>query len=389
MPNWVKDLNFNPETWSEKLGVPRWKKELQQKICNGVDGAEVDGAKCGRGAFERVKSHLLEKLDVEQSAKIDLKSQLRSCEMKHEEQTNLLQEQVKRLLQKHEEHTNLLQEQVTRLLEERESWNKKLASESGSGFLVFLILVCLCGIFCLLHQLTEEINARKSLRQELESTKKQLESDLGDTLSLSDHHENLGDEFSFHISDEVRDQGQFRTIKIQCPGVCPNAVFVAIISNGCEVTIDRQASNGVDAASWKKRFQFKPSEGVFEFNEDQTVLENGYLTLVFDIRVFADRIFRLPQSRHCAMDSEIATSSSAIDTRALNETCVRNEAMQIPAEVAQEQVQQDSQLTMLPESAEMLRESLEKDCEEDHASDTSSNSTLDGFEHVEFISEIQ
>merc|ERR1712176_644748 len=63
---------------------------------------------------------------------------------------------------------------------------------------------------------------------------------------------------------------------------------------GCIVTIARQASQGVDGAEWSQKFEFEPEEGMFEFKEDQTKLEHGYLTLVFRTYTFQGRIFRFP-----------------------------------------------------------------------------------------------
>jgi len=410
VPNWLKELDFAPESWSEKLGVPGWQKELQNKICYGADGARVDGANCGRGAFEREKTRLLEKLDVEQVAKLDLRTQLRTCEAKHEA--------------RYEEAVKSLQDQAS-LREERDSAKEELtqlqSSQQRTMACIFWLAIIVFCLLCTGGNLQHKAEARRSevkaVNKELESLRKEFDSELGGMLTVSDYSENLGKEFSFNIADEIRDQGKVRTIKIQCPGVRQKDVFMVIVSNGCEVTIDRQASCGVDAVTWKKRFQFKASEGVFEFEEDQAVLEHGYLTLVFDVRVSQDRVFRLPPSlsdmkgadqwpEHCSDQSEqvcvvedsaelsqdvpveprIATSASAIDTDEPTETCATSDAMQISTEVQIGQNPEDSQLNMLSESPEMLREAPEIEDEQDlDPSDTSSTSTLDGFEHIEHI----
>ena len=59
-----------------------------------------------------------------------------------------------------------------------------------------------------------------------------------------------------------------RLIKIQCPGVKHADVEIELVFNGCEVIIRRQASRGVIGSTWTRRFQFKPSDGLFEFRED-------------------------------------------------------------------------------------------------------------------------
>merc|ERR1712124_215850 len=61
------------------------------------------------------------------------------------------------------------------------------------------------------------------------------------------------------------------------------------------VTIHRKASTGVDAMVWKRRIQFDPKDGLFEFKEDQMQLENGFLQLVFRAYSFQSRAVRFPQ----------------------------------------------------------------------------------------------
>jgi len=77
----------------------------------------------------------------------------------------------------------------------------------------------------------------------------------------------LGTDFSYHISDERGDQGIKRSIKIQCPGVDYSDVEIDVIRNACVVKINRNAGQGVEAISWQKKFQFRPSEGLFEFKD--------------------------------------------------------------------------------------------------------------------------
>lgn len=74
-----------------------------------------------------------------------------------------------------------------------------------------------------------------------------------------------------------------------------------IIFNGCVVTISRKPSEGVDGVEWSQRFQFRPSEGLFEMKEDQAALEAGYLTLVFRATDYQSRMFRFP--KHFDMSS--------------------------------------------------------------------------------------
>merc|ERR1712113_1161520 len=85
-----------------------------------------------------------------------------------------------------------------------------------------------------------------------------------------------------------------RFIKIQCSGVQHSDVQIDILDNGCVVKIHRQPSRGVEACEWRKKFQFRPSDGRFELREDQIVLERGYLVIVFRAYKTQTRVFRFP-----------------------------------------------------------------------------------------------
>merc|ERR1712232_955454 len=85
-----------------------------------------------------------------------------------------------------------------------------------------------------------------------------------------------------------------RLIRIQCPGVMHTDIAVNLIFNGCEVTIQRPASCGMESTTWTKRFRFRPSDGLFEFKEDQMQLERGILLLVFRAYAFRNRLIRFP-----------------------------------------------------------------------------------------------
>merc|ERR1719359_179650 len=112
----------------------------------------------------------------------------------------------------------------------------------------------------------------------------------------ADHKsEDLGTDFNFHIHDKKVADIVIKTIIIQCPGVKHSEISIEIIFNGCIVTINRPASQGVPAVEWNKKFQFRPSEGLFEFKEDQATLDKGYLTLVFTATAFQNRSFLFPK----------------------------------------------------------------------------------------------
>lgn len=106
---------------------------------------------------------------------------------------------------------------------------------------------------------------------------------------------NLGRDFDFLIFDGKTAAYFDRIVKIQCSGVSHRMINCEIVFNGCIVTIRREASAGVAAITWSKKFQFWPSDGLFEFQEDQMALDHGYLTLVFRASPFKLRNVRFPE----------------------------------------------------------------------------------------------
>lgn len=102
-------------------------------------------------------------------------------------------------------------------------------------------------------------------------------------------------EFSHRVFHVESDGEVTRLVKIQCPGVEHGDVLIQLIFNGCDVSISRRASPGVEAVTWKKRFQFGNTDSLFEFKEDQMQLESGFLQLVFRGYSFRSRAIRFPQ----------------------------------------------------------------------------------------------
>eukprot|EP00930_Biecheleria_cincta_P034237 TRINITY_DN23675_c0_g1_i1.p1 TRINITY_DN23675_c0_g1~~TRINITY_DN23675_c0_g1_i1.p1 ORF type:complete len:456 (+),score=55.26 TRINITY_DN23675_c0_g1_i1:91-1458(+) len=123
----------------------------------------------------------------------------------------------------------------------------------------------------------------------------------------------------FAIFCSQADGADVRVIKIQCPGVEHSGIEVDLICNGCEVSIRREASLGVDALSWTKRFHFAAEEGCFEFREDRMQLEHGFLQLTFEARSLPARRVRFPQHYSLAVADggllwdETSTSAESID----------------------------------------------------------------------------
>merc|ERR1712176_185001 len=124
------------------------------------------------------------------------------------------------------------------------------------------------------------------------------EAELGEMMKVEQAPMELHSEFDFVIFNQSE---SIRVIKIQCPGVAHPAITINIIFNGCVVRIVREASVGVRAFEWKQKFQFRPSEGLFEFKEDQAQLDQGYLVLVLRAYDYQDRLFRFPE--HFSMTS--------------------------------------------------------------------------------------
>jgi len=140
-----------------------------------------------------------------------------------------------------------------------------------------------------------EENAKKQARiAELEHSLERLE-------APANPHVDLGFDFAYRVFNMELDQSTMRFIKIQCPGVAHEDIEVQLIFNGCEVTIARKASQGVEAITWRRQFYWKPSEGLFEFKEDQMQLEHGFLHLVFKAYTYQTRVIRFPQ--HFNLDS--------------------------------------------------------------------------------------
>lgn len=114
-------------------------------------------------------------------------------------------------------------------------------------------------------------------------------------MKVGDAVGHLGFDFGWQIFDTELGRESVRLIKIQCPGVEHADVQVGLLFNGCEITVRRRASRGVEATTWSRQFQFRISDGLFEFREDQMKLEKGFLQLVFRAYSFQSRVIRFPQ----------------------------------------------------------------------------------------------
>jgi len=178
--------------------------------------------------------------------------------------------------------------------------------------------------------------------------------------------------FPFTVQDEDSAQDRVRLVKIHCPSASQGDIQVEIIRNGCVVTIQR--SDISPEESWSKRFQFRDSEGTYEFKEDQAMLENGYLQLAFRVYAPQRRSFRLPAP--VALPSFEARELPQTLPLAFEEATT---AQQAPPDTGAQVSLDSSVIFQAPEADAALQEVL------DNISEVSSNDVSDEFEIVEAI----
>jgi len=177
-----------------------------------------------------------------------------------------------------------------------ECWMPKVELDMGSQLLVTVLVIAILAAIasCGRHHvcLVSEVRVKSKRISMLEQ---ELHAEVGDMVCVGDSDSGLGSDFGFCVFNTEINQEVVRLIKVQCPGVKHSDVEIELIFNGCEVTIHRQASRGVASATWKRRFQFKPSDGLFEFREEQMMLEDGFLQLVFRASGFQNRRVLFPR----------------------------------------------------------------------------------------------
>lgn len=131
---------------------------------------------------------------------------------------------------------------------------------------------------------------------QLSGLRRELELEVGGMMNVDQHSgpDMRDGDFMFNICDDHDDNVTERSIKIQCPGVRHSDIHISIIINGCVVKIRQGAEQDADSKEWTQKFQFRLSEGLFEFQEDRAALEGGFLTLVFRTYAFEHRSFNFP-----------------------------------------------------------------------------------------------
>jgi len=175
-------------------------------------------------------------------------------------------------------------------------WMPQIHMDASKKLLVTVLAIALATAIALCGRrhigLLAQIRGKQKRILMLEQ---ELHAEFGDMVRVGDFDGGLGSDFGFCVFNTEINQEAVRLIKVQCPGVKHADVEIELVFNGCEVTIRRQASRGVVSTTWKRRFQFKPSDGLFEFREEQMVLEDGFLQLVFRACAFQNRLVLFPR----------------------------------------------------------------------------------------------
>jgi hypothetical protein len=186
--------------------------------------------------------------------------------------------------------------------EQRYCWMIVLQMDTSRKCLIAAVTIALIAVLSSFgRQHFTLCSELKHSRKRITVLEQEFTSEFGDMVQVGDTGSDLGCDFGFRIFDAEINQEAVRLIKIQCPGVKHSDVEVELLFNGCEVVIRRQASRGVASTTWNKRFQFRPSDGLFEFREEQMQLEDGFLQLVFRTCAFHNRLVLFP--RHFSLST--------------------------------------------------------------------------------------
>jgi hypothetical protein len=113
-------------------------------------------------------------------------------------------------------------------------------------------------------------------------------------------------------------EADLRFVKIQCVSVCGGDIDVEMVdSETAVVTINRKATQAIEADTWVNRFDL--GDGPFEFRKDLMELKQGLLTLAFCKCTTSPSIYRFPQHFSLASTSDddgwaLAGSSDGTDS---------------------------------------------------------------------------
>jgi len=221
-----------------------------------------------------------------------------------------------RKLKEQQASAAFLRAQLSNVVNAKEMLSEQKYEHSSEMFLgttvVVIAVVCIALLLAALICLSRDL---KSAQVQLARLRGVVPEEF-EALQAQGLVGSLGSDFDFCVYDEITEQEHVRILKIQCTGIDYEHVSVELVSNGCVVTIRREASKGLGAAHWVRRFQFRPSDGFFEFKEDQAQLEHGVLLLFFKVYPLQTRIWRFPKLYNMAVvdancDYELLGESAA------------------------------------------------------------------------------
>ncbi|CAE8678780.1 unnamed protein product, partial [Polarella glacialis] len=98
----------------------------------------------------------------------------------------------------------------------------------------------------------------------------------------------------------VYNEDDRRIIKVECPGVTIHDVRIESLFNGAKVAVNRKESPGVTPQKWEQEFKFPVEDGHFEIEQSDTIVENGFLHVVFRAYTHQPRVFQVIPVFHMA-----------------------------------------------------------------------------------------
>ncbi|CAE8657591.1 unnamed protein product, partial [Polarella glacialis] len=98
----------------------------------------------------------------------------------------------------------------------------------------------------------------------------------------------------------VYNEDDRRIIKVECPGVTIHDVRIESLFNGAKVAVNRKESPGVIPQKWEQEFKFPVEDGHFEIEQSDTIVENGFLHVVFRAYTHQPRVFQVIPVFHMA-----------------------------------------------------------------------------------------
>eukprot|EP00929_Paragymnodinium_shiwhaense_P011957 TRINITY_DN11840_c0_g1_i1.p1 TRINITY_DN11840_c0_g1~~TRINITY_DN11840_c0_g1_i1.p1 ORF type:complete len:506 (+),score=81.31 TRINITY_DN11840_c0_g1_i1:118-1635(+) len=116
----------------------------------------------------------------------------------------------------------------------------------------------------------------------------------------------------YRLFEERNFRGALRHIQVQCAGVTPDNVEISHCLSGCTVKITRSSLGGGGLRQRAWHFQFRASDGAFEFLPERARLEAGLLWLVFRCILSSperQKVFKFPRHFRMADDEDEETDA--------------------------------------------------------------------------------